>query len=167
MNIYLFTIIVFCIVFVILHESYITVTFLCDMDSKSNSTYSLILSKDNSTTLSEVEIYEEILIKKISEVNNIYYNWIFLNSIHNRKYPFTFLNLFSFGRPDNIREIVKGANMSIKRMDTYINIFLCNYNDVETLITESLLVTMMLCGHQMNFYEFIMRILLKSTRDCC
>ena len=160
MNIYLFTIIEFCIVFVILHELYITATFLIDMDSKSNSTRALILSKDNSTTLTEVEIYEEILIKKISEVNNIYYNWIFLNSIHNRIYPFTFLNLFSFGRPDNIREIVKGANMTIKRMDTYINIFLFSYNNVEALITESLLVTMMLSRHPMNFYEFIMRIIL-------
>lgn len=118
--------------------------------------------KDNITTLSEIEMYEEILIKKLTENNGIYCNWILLNSIHNKFFPYTLTNLISFDRPESVREIVKGAGMNINRMKTYIDYYLYNYNDIEITLFISLFSTILFSRYSLYTLELLSRVILKE-----
>lgn len=122
-------------------------------EQETGITERTFIIKDNLTTLSEVEMYEEILIKKLTENNGIYCNWILLNSIHNKFFPYTLTNLISFNRPESVREIVKGAGMNINRMKTYIDYYLYNYYNIEITLFISLFSTILISPYSLYTLE--------------
>ena len=159
-NYHLVTIVRFIIFFYIVCGIQHFIEFLGEYDNiKFKRTF---IIKDNVTTLSEVEMYEEILIKKLTENNGIYCDWILLNSIHNKFFPYTLTNLISFNRPESVREIVKGAGMNLNRLKTYIDHYLYNYNDVEFTLFVSLFLTILFSRYALYTLELFSRVVLKT-----
>lgn len=159
-NYHLVTIVRFIIFFYIVRGIQNFITFLGEYETRVFKRTFII--KDNVTTLSEVEMYEEILIKKLTENNGIYCDWILLNSIHNKFFPYTLTNLISFNRPESVREIVKGAGMNLNRLETYIDHYLYNYHDVEFTLFVSLFLTILFSRYALYTLELFSRVVLKE-----